>query len=65
MPQVHQKRTSCRACGGERLSLFLCLGPQPLANSFLRDPAEFAAEAFYPLDVYFCESCSLECSYWM
>ena len=41
------------------MSLFLCLGPQPLANSFLRDHAEFAAEAFYPLDVYFCESCSL------
>jgi hypothetical protein len=30
-----------------------------LANSFLRDASEFAAEARYPLDVYFCEDCSL------
>jgi hypothetical protein len=53
------KRTSCRACGGSRLALFLSLGQQPLANSFLSNPREFADEAFYPLDVYFCESCSL------
>jgi len=31
----------------------------PLANAFLHSPAEFAAEPFYPLDVYFCETCSL------
>jgi hypothetical protein len=37
----------------------LSLGPQPLANSFLTNPKEFSGEAFYPLDVYFCESCSL------
>jgi SAM-dependent methyltransferase len=55
----HHKRTNCRACGGERLRLFLSLGLQPLANSFLRSPAEFASEGFYPLDVYFCEDCSL------
>ena len=41
------------------LARFLSLGPQPLANAFLNHPSEFAAEAFYPLDVYFCESCSL------
>jgi len=59
MANVHHKRTSCRACGSERLSPFLELGPQPLANAFLSGPEEFAQEAFYPLDVYFCESCSL------
>ncbi|MCI0602004.1 class I SAM-dependent methyltransferase [bacterium] len=31
----------------------------PLANSFLKSPEEFAAEQFYPLDLYFCENCSL------
>lgn len=31
----------------------------PLANSFLRSPAEFATEAKYPLDVAFCPECSL------
>ncbi len=56
---AHHKRTSCRVCGGDRLKPFLELGPQPLANSFLESPAEFADEPYYPLDVYFCETCSL------
>lgn len=52
-------RTTCRLCGGNRLRRFLSLGPSPLANSFLHSPAEFEAEPFYPLDVFFCETCSL------
>ncbi len=56
---AHHLRTTCRACGGTKLTAFLALGPQPLANAFLRTPAEFAAEARYPLDVYLCETCSL------
>ena len=39
--------------------MFLPLGPTPLANSFLRSTAEFAGEASFPLDVYYCHSCSL------
>ncbi|MBK8005261.1 MAG: methyltransferase domain-containing protein [Gemmatimonadetes bacterium] len=56
---AHHLRTTCRACGGTKLTAFLALGPQPLANAFLRTPAEFDAEARYPLDVYLCEDCSL------
>ncbi len=56
---IHRKRTRCRVCGGDRLSSFLSLGPTPLANSFLRSPAEFSTERSYPLDVYYCEDCSL------
>ena len=59
MPAVHHKRTCCRACESARLTLFLELGNQPLANAFLASPEEFPAEAAYPLNVYFCESCSL------
>ena len=59
MAAVHQKRTCCRACESERLTLFLELGEQPLANAFLASVDEFATEAAYPLNVYFCESCSL------
>jgi SAM-dependent methyltransferase len=55
----HRVRTACRACGGTRLEPFLVLGPQPLANAFLKSPDEFRDERFYPLDVYFCEGCSL------
>ena len=53
------KRTKCRACGQEKLRPFIELGPTPLANSFLKSPAEFESELSYPLDVYFCEQCSL------
>ncbi len=59
MLAVHHKRTCCRACEGERLTPFLALGLQPLANAFLASADEFAGEAKYPLDVYFCETCSL------
>lgn len=53
------KRTTCRACSQESLRSFIELGPTPLANSFLKTTDEFAAEISYPLDVYFCENCSL------
>jgi hypothetical protein len=56
---VHRKRETCRACGGRRLRPFLSLGRTPLANAFLRSAEEFASEAFYPLDVYRCDTCSL------
>jgi hypothetical protein len=55
---VH-RRSTCRACGASALHRFLELGPQPLANAFLRDPSEFASERRYPLDLYFCTNCSL------
>jgi hypothetical protein len=39
--------------------MFLSLGEMPLANSFPASPAEFATEKRFPLEVYFCEDCSL------
>lgn len=35
------------------------MGPTPLANSFLRSEEEYVDERWFPLDVYFCETCSL------
>jgi SAM-dependent methyltransferase len=55
---LHHRRETCRICGGGRHTLFLPLGPTPLANAFLRTPDEFAAEPSFPLDMYFCEDCS-------
>lgn len=55
----YHRRSSCRACGGFRLVRFLSLGPTALANSFLESPQEFPTEPVFPLDVYFCEDCSL------
>ncbi len=56
---VHKIRQTCRACDHDKLRRFLQLGPQPLANSFLKSSDEFALEARYSLDVCFCEKCSL------
>ena len=55
----HHLRTTCRVCGGNQLRKFLSLGPTPLANSFLSDKDEFSQEPSFPLDVYFCQECSL------
>ena len=55
----YYKRTVCRACDSDRIRLFLSLGRMPLANSFLRSSDDFTAELQYPLDLYFCEGCSL------
>lgn len=56
---VHHVRTACRACGQAKLTRFLVLGPQPLANANLKQASEAPGELRFPLDVYFCESCSL------
>ena len=56
-PTAHHLRTTCRACGGAPLVRFLELGPTPLANSFLTTADQL--EHSYPLDVYFCQQCSL------
>lgn len=56
---MHHKRTTCRACGGKDLELFLPLGDVALANSFLKSPGEFVSEPRFPLDVYFCRACSM------
>lgn len=56
---VYHRRETCRACGEKTLRLFLPLGSQPLANSFLRSHDEFANELFFPLDTHFCDTCSL------
>lgn len=56
---VHQRRSTCRACGGKGLELFLRLGPTPLANSFLAGVDQIPLERKYPLDVFYCSDCSL------
>lgn len=58
-PTAHHRRDCCRICDGADLRPFLALGPQPLANAFLRGPADFAAEARFPLDLTRCGDCGL------
>ena len=52
-------RNHCRMCGGTKFRKFLDLGSQPLANSFVRKEDLAKEENKYPLEVYWCEDCSL------
>jgi len=56
---VHHLRTTCRACSQATLHRVLQLGNQPLANAFLRSPLDAQHETRFPLDLYFCTTCSL------
>jgi SAM-dependent methyltransferase len=47
--------THCLACGSNDLTPVFDLGSQPLANSFVDNPAQ--PEATYPLAVNYCEHC--------
>lgn len=51
--------TLCRICGTRLPPPFLDLATMPLANAFLRSPAEFDAEVRYPLAVTGCSVCGL------
>ena len=52
-------RFRCRACGGDRVPVILSLGRTPLANSILAPDVPVGPEATYPLELVFCESCTL------
>lgn len=51
--------SACRICGSDNLKLILSLGNMPLANAFLRPEQLGDPEDRYPLDVVFCQKCSL------
>lgn len=50
-------RTECHACHSTDLHLFLPLGDQALANSFLKKEDLIKHEAKYPLEVFYCAQC--------
>ena len=62
---MHQKaigeftrHTTCRFCQSPRMLKFLDFGDVPLAGAFLTRE-QFASEKFYPLEVQFCQDCTL------
>ncbi|HEX4964723.1 MAG TPA: class I SAM-dependent methyltransferase [Thermoanaerobaculia bacterium] len=50
---------ACRFCGAPLSHVFVDLGAQPLANSYLEPEDLGKSEAFYPLCVYVCDQCFL------
>lgn len=54
-----KKLTHCRVCKSPELVKVLTFGPTPLANAFLKKGEINDAEEFFPLDVYFCNKCTM------
>jgi len=51
--------TPCRFCSAPLGHVFVDLGMQPMANAYVEATAVDAAETFYPLTSFVCESCFL------
>lgn len=51
--------TTCRGCLQLSLKTVAELGMMPLANGLLKDETQFATEKRYPLNLLFCENCTL------
>lgn len=49
----------CRSCNGEQFTTVIDLGATPLANALVGPEAANSPEPRYPLQVVFCEGCSL------
>ncbi len=52
-------RETCRICEGTNLEKILDLGTMPLANAFLPKSELGKPEDKFPLELYFCDKCSL------
>jgi SAM-dependent methyltransferase len=53
-----RRRSSCRLCGGKRLTLAFSLAPTPPANAFVSVDRLHEPQERYPLDLFFCEACT-------
>lgn len=53
-----KKLQQCRVCKSKKLTKTFNFGPTPLANEFLTKEQVDGPEYFYPLEVYFCHTCS-------
>lgn len=58
--RIHREgESSCRVCGAGGLKPVLSLGHTPLANALLKADQLAKPEPSYPLDLAFCQRCSL------
>jgi SAM-dependent methyltransferase len=55
---LHHRRTSCRLCESDQLELVLKLEPTPPANAFVPESLKGIEQPRFPLDVFFCNSCT-------
>lgn len=55
--EIIKRKETCRVCLNKQLFKVITLGSTPLANAFLTKDQLDLPEAFYPLDIYFCNRC--------
>lgn len=58
MSSCHYRRETCRLCGGGDLELVFPLAPTPFADSYIGKESLDKVQEKFPLDLYFCKSCS-------
>lgn len=56
---IYQTQNQCRSCGSTNLTLILSFGDTPLADRLLTPDQLDQPEYMVPLDLVFCEDCSL------
>lgn len=56
---AYTQLTKCRCCGGADLKMYLDLGMMPLANQLAKTEIEARYAERYPLQVMYCNDCSL------
>ena len=57
--EIIKKVIACRVCKNKQFIKVLQFGQTPLANAFLTKDQLDLPESYYPLEVIFCETCSL------
>lgn len=56
---MYTELSACRICKGRNLHKFLSLGHMPLANNFLHEDKLPERELYFPLDVFYCDTCGM------
>src|SRR5438105_8769848 len=56
---MRARLTGCRSCGSTALEIVLSLGRTPLANALLTTEQLSQPEPHYPLELAFCQECTL------
>lgn len=57
--EIVKKHTNCRACGSDKLKVYLDLGDIPLANNLENTQEDAINAERFPLQVMLCEQCGL------
>ncbi len=55
---LYKTNSYCRVCKGQDLKKVLTLKPTPPANAFIKEEDLNKPELFFPLELYFCNTCS-------